>query len=183
MQLQVTFRHMEPSEALKIYAQDKIGKIQKFLDGNMEANVTLSVEKHRQVADVVLIANGVKIHGKEVTGDLYSALDMVADKLETQIKRYRDRLVKTKRSTRRGRELPMKVDIFAAQSLEVEEEDPKIVKSKHIVARPMAISEAAMHLDLIDGSFFVFVNAQSEELNIIYRRPQDGNYGLMELKQ
>ncbi|MDR1397119.1 MAG: ribosome-associated translation inhibitor RaiA [Desulfarculales bacterium] len=183
MQLQVTFRHIEPSESLKIYAQDKIGKIKKFLDGNLEANVTLSVEKHRQVADVTIIADGIKIHGREVTGDLYSALDIVADKLETQVKRYRDRLLKAKRNARRDRELAMKVDVFAAQSLEAEESEPKIVKSKNIVASPMAISEAAMHLDLMDGGFFVFINAQNEELNIIYRRPQDGDYGLVELKQ
>ena len=183
MQIQVTFRHVESSDALKEYAQEKIGKLKKFLDGNLEANVTLSVEKHRHVADVVILADGFKIHGKEVTGDLYSAIDLVVDKLEAQVKRYRERLKKVGRSQRRGKEVPMKVDVFAAQSLDDEEPQPKVVRSKNIVARPMLVGEAAMYLDLIDGDFFVFINAHDEELNIIYRRRQDGDYGLVELKQ
>ncbi len=180
MQIQVTFRRVESSESIKVYAMEKVGRLKKFLDGSLDAHVTLSVEKHRHEADVVILANGFKIHGREVTGDLYSAIDLVVDKLEAQIKRYRERLKKAGRSTRRGKELPMKVDVFAAQSLE--QEEPKVVKTKSMVARPMPVQEAAMQLDLDEGDFFVFINAQTEKLNIIYSR-QDGDYGLVELVQ
>ena len=180
MQVQVTFRHVESSEAIRDYALDKVGKLRKFLDGSMEAHVTLSVEKHRHEADVVILANGFKIHGREVTGDLYSAIDLVADKLEAQVKRYRERLKTAGRGSRRGKELPMKVDVFAAQSLE--QEEPKVIKTKSMVARPMAVQEAAMQLDLDEGEFFVFINEQTEKLNVIYSR-KDGDYGLVELVQ
>jgi putative sigma-54 modulation protein len=180
MQIQVTFRRVESSEAIRDYAIDKVGKLKKFLDGTLEAHVTLSVEKHRHEADVVILANGFKIHGREVTGDLYSAIDLVVDKLDAQIKRYRERLKKAGRSIRRGKELPMKVDVFAATSLE--QEEPKIIKTKSMVAKPMQVVEAAMQLDLDDGEFFVFINSQTEKLNVIYNR-KDGDYGLVELEQ
>ena len=85
MQIQVTFRHVEPSQALKDYAREKVAKVQKYIDGPLECSVTLGVEKHRHVADVTIIAAGLKIHGSETTGDLYSAIDLVTDKLEEVI--------------------------------------------------------------------------------------------------
>lgn len=182
MQIQVTFRRVESSEAIKEYAIDKVGKLKKFLDGSMDAQVTLSVEKHRHEADVVIFANGFKIHGREVTGDLYSAIDLVIDKLEAQIKRYRERLKKAGRTSRRGKELPMKVDVFALDEFEMEEPELKVVKTKSMVAKHMPVHEAAMQLDLDDGDFFVFINSQTEKLNVIYSR-KDGNYGLVELVQ
>jgi putative sigma-54 modulation protein len=180
MQIQVTFRRVESSDAVRDYAIDKVGKLKKFLDGAPEAHVTLSVEKHRHEADVVILANGFKIHGREVTGDLYSAIDLAADKLEVQIKKYRERLKQAGRGVRRGKELPMKVDVFAANSLE--QEEPRVIKTKNMVAKPMPVLEAAMQLDLDDGEFFVFINADTEKLNIIYNR-KDGDYGLVELEQ
>ena len=181
MQIQITFRHVESSDAIREYAMDKVSKLKKFLDGTMEANVTLAVEKHRHEADVVILASGFKIHGREVTGDLYSAIDLVIDKLESQIKRYRERLKKAGRGQRRGKELPMKVDVFAAQNLE-EKEELRVVKTKSMVARPMSVQEAAMQLNLGDGEFLVFINEQTEKLNVIYSR-KDGDYGLVELVQ
>ena len=176
MQLQVTFRHVEPSEAIKEYAREKISKIQKFLDGSMEAGITLSVEKHRHEADVVIIAKGFKIHGKEITGDLYSAIDLVIDKLEAQVKKYREKLKKVGRH-RRGQDLPMQVDVFEADSI-VAEENPKIIKSKTMVAQSMSVDEAAMQLEFNQAQFFIFINAETDKFNVIYLR-QDGNFGLV----
>ena len=105
MQIQVTFRHVEPSEAVKEYAREKVGKIQKYLDGPVEANVTLTVEKHRHEADLVVFASGLKMHGRETTGDLFSSLDLVTDKLEKQIKRYRDKIKNMNRGNRKPSEL------------------------------------------------------------------------------
>lgn len=177
MQIQVTFRHVEPSEAVKEYAREKVGRLQKYLDGPIEANVTLTVEKHRHDADVTLLASGLKIHGRETTGDLFSALDLVTDKLEKQVKRYREKLKNVGRNSRKSGEMPFKVDIYDAESLV--EPQPRIVKSKKLTAKPMDADEAAMQLDLSDDDFLVFLNARTETLNVIYRRG-DGNFGLIE---
>ena len=177
MQIQVTFRHVEPSEALKEYANDKVGKLQKYLDGPVEAQVTLGIEKHRHMADVVIYASGFKIHGQETTGDLYSAIDLVMDKLDKQVKRYREKLKRIVREVPQVAEMPYKVDVFEAESLS--EDQPRIIKTQRLTAKPMDADEAAMQLDLSQGEFLVFINARTESLNVIYRRA-DGNFGLIE---
>lgn len=177
MQIQVTFRHVDPSEAVKQYAREKVGKIEKYLEGHIEAMVTLTVEKHRHEADVTVLAAGLKIHGREVTGDLYSALDLVMDKLEKQIKRYRDKLKNLGRGSKKGRPRPFTVDVFEAES--VLEPEPRVIKSHRLTAKPMDADEAAMQLDLSQDSFLVFINARTDALNVLYRRG-DGNFGLIE---
>ena len=178
MQIQVTFRHVEASEAVKEYAREKVGKLQKYLDGPMEAGVTLSVEKHRHQAEVNIIASGLKIHGSETTGDLYSAIDLVMDKLEKQIRRYRDKLKDISRRARKEiQEQPVKLDIFEAQSLP--EKTPHVIMSQSLTAKPMDADEAAMQLDLSEDDFLVFINERTNSLNVIYRRA-DGNFGLIE---
>jgi putative sigma-54 modulation protein len=174
----VTFRHVEPSESVKEYAREKVGKIQKYLDGPIEANVTLGVEKHRHEADVVIIANGLKIHGQETTGDLFSAIDLVMDKLDKQVKRYRDKLKNVGRGAKKGMEsVAIKVDVFEAESMA--DEQPTVIKTQRLTAKPMDVDEAAMQLDLSRDDFLVFLNSRTEVLNVIYRRA-DGNFGLIE---
>lgn len=178
MQIQVTFRHVEPSEAVKEYARDKVGRIQKYLDGPVEANVTLGVEKHRHEADVNIVAGSLKIHGRETTGDLFSAIDLVTDKLDKQVKRYREKLQgMNRRGRNRAEEQAFKMEVFEAESLA--EESPRIIMSKRLTAKPMDADEAAMQLDLSQENFLVFTNARSGALNVIYRR-SDGNFGLIE---
>ncbi|MCB2189337.1 MAG: ribosome-associated translation inhibitor RaiA [Deltaproteobacteria bacterium] len=177
MQIQVTFRHVEPSEAVKEYAREKVEKVQKFLDGPVEASVTLTVEKHRHVADVTLMASGLKIHGNETTGDLFSAIDLVMDKLEKQLRRYRDKLRTYGRTPRKGQELPFNVNVVDAQS--VVEPESRVIKTDRLTAKPMDADEAAMQLDLSNDDFLVFINSRTETLNVIYRRT-DGNFGLIE---
>lgn len=178
MQVQVTFRNVDSSDAVKQYVADKIGKLEKYLEGPVEANVTLTVTKHRHDADVTISAAGFKIHGTETTGDMYSAVDLVADKLEAQVKRYRDKLKKYGRGQRRGPEIDFTVGVFEKESVAVEEQ-PRIITSKRLKAKPMHVDEAAMQLDLSQDDFLVFINAQSQALNVIYRRG-DGNFGLIE---
>jgi putative sigma-54 modulation protein len=177
MQIQVTFRHVEPSEAVKEYAREKVGKLEKYLEGPVDANITLAVEKHRHDADVTVTASGLKIHGRETTGDLFSAIDLVMDKLETQVKRYRDKLKNVGRNNRKGGEQPFKVDVFEADSLT--ESEPKVVQTHKLTAKPMDVDEAAMQLDLSQDDFLVFINARTDTMNVIYRRG-DGDFGLIE---
>ena len=176
MQIQVTFRHVEPSEAVKDYARDKVGKLEKYLDGPVEADVKLTVEKHRHQAEVTILASGLKIHGSDTSGDLFSAVDLVTDKLEKQVKRYREKF-KTLNRPRKGVERPFQHAIFESES--AAEPEPRIIMTQRLTAKPMDVDEAAMQLDLSDDDFLVFINAHSEALNVIYRRG-DGNFGLIE---
>src|SRR3989339_1630538 len=92
MEIMVTFRHIEPTESLQLYAQEKLFKLRKYLDTPIEAHVVLEVEKFRHIADVTLNADGTRIKAAEETGDLYSAIDQVVDKIESQLKRHRSRI-------------------------------------------------------------------------------------------
>ncbi len=105
MQVSVTFRRMEPSEALKTYVQERTGKLTKYIDKPLESQVTLSVEKFRHIADVIINANGIRIAGQEAHDDMYAAIDLVMDKIERQVKKYREKITKHKPVT--GKETDM----------------------------------------------------------------------------
>lgn len=181
MQLSVTFRHMEPSDALKEYARDKISRIEKLLDSALEANVVLSIQKFRHTADVTVLADGLKINGQEQTEDMYSAIDMVVDKLERQVKRSREK-IKSRKSNKRGKSKEEQREELAARPVEPEEETegrPSIIRSRQIFAKPMDVDEAVMQLDLSADPFLVFTNSVTEKINVVVRR-EDGDYELIE---
>ena len=177
MQVSVTFRKIDASDTLRNYAQEKLYRIKKYVDDPIEAHVVLSVEKFGHIAEVTISANGLRIKGQEETGDMYSAIDMVVDKVESQIKRYREKLKKRK-SDGGSKPLVMKMNILAADISE-EDQEPQIIKTKQINAKPMDIDEAIMQMDLANSEFLVFTNAKTLDINVIYRR-KDGNYGLIE---
>lgn len=177
-------RGLEVSEPLRAYAEEKIGKLDRYLDNITEASVDLSVEKVRNaeerfVAQVTMSANGTILRGEEKAGDLYTAIDSVLDVMQRQIQRYKG---KTYRSKNKGRTSMVKA--VAAQVTEpafdeTSEERPRIVKTKRFAIKPMEIEEAAEQMELLGHDFFVFFNATTEEVNVLYRR-KDGNYGLIE---
>jgi putative sigma-54 modulation protein len=176
MDITVTFRHMEPIESLKAYAEEKVSKIKKYLDSPVEAHVVLTVEKFRHQADVSLSINGTRIKGVEETGDMYSAIDQVMDKIEKQVKRHLSKI--------RDRRSESQKDETAASGYDADEtaaialEDP-VIEVESMVAKPMDAEEAAMQLNLSKQDFLVFRNAKSMDINVIYKRP-DGNLGLVE---
>ena len=137
MQISVTFRKIDASETLRNYAEEKLYRIKKYVEDPIEAHVVLSVEKFRHIAEVSINANGLRINGQEETGDMYSAIDMVVDKVESQIKRYRERLKKRK-SDGGTKPLVMKMNILAGESFE-EAQKPQIIKTKQIHAKPKSI--------------------------------------------
>jgi putative sigma-54 modulation protein len=102
MDISVTFRHMKPTESIRIYAEGKVSKIKKYLDAPIEAHVVLSVEKFRHIADVTLSVNGILIKGIEETDDMYSAIDQVMDKLEAQVKKSRSKVRNRRTEGRKG---------------------------------------------------------------------------------
>lgn len=176
MDITVTFRHTEPIESLKAYAKEKVSKINKYLDTPMEAHIVLSVEKFRHQADVTLSMNGTRIKGVEETGDMYSAIDQVMDKIEKQVKRHLSKIRSRRPETLKNEQgtIGDEVDELAERSQEEQE-----IEVEKLVAKPMDAEEAAMQLNLSKQDFFVFRNAKTMEINVIYKRG-DENLRLIE---
>jgi putative sigma-54 modulation protein len=175
MQVTVTFRHIEPTEPLRQYAADKVQRLSKYLHRPMGAHVILSVLKKNHRAEINLSANGTSLFSEEVTNDLYSAIDLALDKIERQVKK-----LNAKRKNHQAEHtLPgLRLQILSPDRVD-ERGAPEIIRTRRIPAKPMSIEEAVMQIDLTNNEFFVFRNAQSESLSVIYRR-KDGNYGLIE---
>ena len=177
MQISVTFRHMEVSNPIRDYAEEKISRAKKFIDEPIDAQVVLSVAKKiRHKAEVMLVAKGITIKGSEETDDMYAAIDAVVDKIERQLKRYREKLKAHKPLT--GKERRVKKTVFAAEGIDAGHSDPEIIRTDSFVVKPLAVEEAVMQMDLLHKDFLVFTDAGTEEVNVVYRR-KDGNYGLI----
>lgn len=177
MQVMTTFRHMEQSEALKAYAEEKLERVTKYIDEPITAQVYFSVEKIRHIVEIVITGRGITTKASEATNDMYAAIDMVLDKIERQLKRYKEKLKDHKPgSSSNGRTVSKK--IFEAESLEASPE-PVVITTKTETAKPMAVEEAVMQMDLLHKDFLVFTDAGSGEINVLYRR-KDGNFGLIE---
>lgn len=169
MKLQVRGRSMQVTGALREYVEKRVGKLEKYLN-DFEAQATLAVERDSHRIEVTIPFNGVLLRGEETTGDMYSSIDLVVEKLEKQIERYKGRLVK-----RTGKAIG---DILPA-SYEEDEDGPVVMRTKRFAIKPMPVDEAIMQMNLLGHTFFVFSNAETEQVNVVYKR-KDGNYGLIE---
>ncbi len=180
MQTNITFRNLEATEAIKSYARDKVDRVHKYLEGSSEAHVVLAVDRHQHQADITIHAGHFFLRGREVSTDLYASIDLAMDKIERQLKRYKEK-IKHRRSLphHNGVDIQVRHDVV---EWEAEAKiEPRVVKSTEFPAKPMSVDEAVMQMDLIENDFLVFQNANSREVNVIYRR-DDGNYGLIEAK-
>ena len=169
MKIIVNGRHLEITPALKSYAEEKLNKFDRYLSQITEATVTLSIEKYRHKAEVLLKANGVMIQAEGVTGEIYASIDQVVEKLEKQVKKYKEKMCSHRKGEGKGPAVPAKP----------EPEQGKIIKKKRFDMKPMSPDEAAMQMELLDKVFFVFTNQSTGEINVIYKR-NDGNFGLIE---
>ena len=176
MDITVTFRHTEPMESLRTYAEEKVSKIKKYLDSPMEANIVLTVEKFRHQADVTVSLNGARIKAVEETEDMYSAIDQVIDKIEKQVKRHLSKIRDHRSENLRSEEGSLREELDETTAFAQEE---LVIEVEKTFAKPMDPEEAAMQLNLTRQDFLVFRNAKSREINVIYRRA-DGNLGLIE---
>lgn len=174
MQTSVTFKNIDPSDNLKSYVGDKLDRFDKFLDNPAEANVVLAVEKFRHIAEINISGDRLSIIGKEETVDMYSAIDMVLDKLEKQIKKNKQK-IRERRSVAKNRNRSMPAAEFSPPDEDIERQ----IKIRNIEYKPMDIEEAVLQMDLIEDNFLVFTNARSDQINVLYRR-RDGHYGLIQ---
>jgi putative sigma-54 modulation protein len=153
---------------------DKLDRFDKYLYNPAEANVVLSVEKFRHIAEVNINGDRLNIQGKEETEDMYSAIDMVLDKLEKQIKKNKEKLSDKRSGARHRAKAGLTSEGFPAEN-----DFEKQVKIKNIEYKPMDVDEAIMQMQLVDDNFLVFTNARDSRVNVLYRR-KDGHYGLIQ---
>jgi putative sigma-54 modulation protein len=171
MQINVTFRHMEPSDRVKAYAEEKIGRIKRYLTEPIEVNIVLKAEKFRQIAEVSINSNGININASEETEDIFSSIDLLADTVESQIKKQLEK--RRRAASNRNAE---KVGSMLATSYE---EDEPVIYSETYDPKPIDVEEAILQLNSTKKDVLVFVNRHTGRINVLYRR-KDGHYGLVE---
>lgn len=173
MAITVRGKNIDITPALKDYVEKRVGKITKYFNAHGEITVILTVEKGRHIVEVTFPVNGMLLRGEESTNDMYTSIDLVIEKLEKQIEKYKTKL------SRKLRAGVFKGELLPVTTEEVETDELKVVKTKRFAIKPMNVEEAILQMNMINHDFFVFMNADSEEVNVIYRR-RDGNYGLIE---
>jgi putative sigma-54 modulation protein len=171
MQISVTFRQLEPSEALKNYVTERLNKFKRYLDGPVDAHVVLGLEKFRHLADVTIDSNGRIIKGREENADMYAAIDLVMDKIDMQLKKLRDKLRDVKGDRSRA----------AASAPAAAEESPELpsVRRKRVEVPALQLADAVEMMQSGKDSLLVFTNVANGALGILYRR-QDGQFVLVE---
>lgn len=183
MKFQYRGKNIQVTDGLKEYIEKRLGRLDKYFENSPEAIVSFVVEKDRQRVEVTIPLNGFILRGEEESADMYSSVDLVIDKLERQMDKYKTRLSK------RVKELSVRNIATSAEDLlpgipgmpvEAQEEDSqRLVRMKRFAFKPMLAEEAIMQMNLLNHGFFVFSNAETEQINVVYRR-KDGNYGLIE---
>ena len=174
MKIVIHGKNIEVTRALEDAINKKLSKLDNYFSQELEAHVTLSVEKNNQIIEVGILFNGIYLRAQERNSDLYIAIDLVVDKLYKQIRRQKNKLVK-KYSNKDIRSLDILLDNIENDDLE----DDIIIKVKKFPIKPMYKDEAILQMELIGHDFYVFINAETNDVNVLYRR-KSGNYGLIE---
>jgi putative sigma-54 modulation protein len=201
MKIQVKGRHVVVTDALRAHAEEKLQKLHRYLQERHIDEVTrveleLWVEKNHsiansQVAEATIFTRGPVIRARESSSDMYAAIDLVAEKLERQAKKYRDK-VQHRKQRHQAKVATLEPDFVPAgialssddgsaggAPLEMTNDGPNVVKSKRFDLKPMSVEEATLQLELVGHDFFVFTNAETSDTNVVYRR-NDGHFGLIE---
>ena len=175
-------KNVDVTQNLREYVEKRVGKITRYFENIEEVSVLLAIEKGRHIVEVTaeIPRSGLVLRGQESTADMYSSIDLVVEKLERQIRKQKTKL------ERRFRGGGFKGELFAeeqkaarVENHEDEGEEYPVVKTKRFVVKPMDVQEAIMQMNLLNHSFFVFRDAQTENFCVVYRR-NDGAYGLLE---
>lgn len=167
----VVGRNIEVTDALRDTIDKKLSKLDKYFHKEMEATVTLIVEKHTQTVEVMVPLSGRIVRAEESTGDMYTSIDKVIDVLEKQIRKQKDKLKDKKFNGETIR-------FENIEPINNQEEEGKIKRVKKFSVKPMGEEEAVLQMELIGHDFFVFRNWETEEINVVYKR-KDGHYGII----
>ncbi|WP_132995288.1 ribosome hibernation-promoting factor, HPF/YfiA family [Sporanaerobacter acetigenes] len=175
MKINITGKNMEITDALRDVTYKKLGKLDKYFQSDVEANVTYSVERNRKIIEVTINLPGTILRAEESSDDMYTSIDKAVDILERQIRKYKTKLQKRYQN---GETIRFEnIQPLPQENQEVNK--PKIVKTKRFAMKPMNTEEAILQMELLRHNFFMFMNAETDEVNVIYKR-KDGNYGLIE---
>lgn len=172
MRTTITGRNIEVTDDLRKAVEKKLGKLDRFFARNTEAKVTLSVEKERQKIEVTIPVKGGLVRAEETSTDMYVSIDLVEEVIERQLKRYKNKIIDKKQNSAS----------FAKSFIEEEtpEEEPiRILRTKRFAVKPMDAEEACLQMELLGHDFFVFRNAETDEINVVYKR-KGNSYGLIE---
>lgn len=165
-------KNIEVTEGLRSAVEDKIGKLEKYFTPETEVHVTLSVEKDRQKIEVTIPVKGSIIRSEQVSNDMYVSIDLVEEIIERQLKKYKRKLTDQKQAA----------SFFKQDYLEkdyMDEEEIKIIRTKKFDIKPMYPEDACIQMELLGHSFFVFCNAETDQVNVVYKR-KGNTYGLIE---
>lgn len=181
MSIQVTFKHLDSSEQLKQYAEKRLEKLLRFCpaDESLEMFVTLSVDKFRHIAEVNIKGKNMRISALEQSDDMYASIDNVLEKLEVQVKKAADKLKEKHRGQKQERLTRMvRMDVLAFAD-QANPSEHSIVRSDSFEPKPLYIDEAATQLDKSKNEFVVFINAETEKVNVLYKM-NNGDFGLID---
>ncbi len=173
MKITITGRNIELTDGLKAAVEERLSKLDKFFSKETVANVTLSVEKDRQKVEVTIPVKGHIIRSEQVSSDMYVSIELVEEVIERQLKKYRHKLVDKKQAGTADFS-----EAFAEHESD-EEEEIRIIRSKRFGVKPMYPEDACVEMELLGHNFFVFRSAESDEVNVVYKR-KDGTYGMIE---
>jgi putative sigma-54 modulation protein len=172
MAITVRGKNIEITPALKDYVVKRTSKITKYFHTLGEITAVLAVEKGRHIIELTVPINGMILRGEEATADMYTSIDLVVDKIEKQIEKYKTKI------SRRLKAGVFKGELVAATTPS-ETDELQVVRTKRFAVKPMDTEEAILQMNLINHDFYVFRDATTEEVNVVYRR-KDGRYGLIE---
>lgn len=182
MNIQVRGDQLAVTEALRDYTEKKISKLQRYFESPLtnDVNVTLSVNRGLHTVEVTIPLPGVMLRAEEKSADMYASIDLVVDKLERQIRKHKTKV--NRRLRKAGVRNLFKENMdngAAAVQVEEAEEELELVRTKQFTLKPMDVEEAILQMNLLGHNFFVFANADTDDVNVVYVR-DDGKYGLIE---
>ena len=172
MRYTITGRNIELTEGLKAAVEEKLSKLEKFFAPDTDVFVTLSVEKERQKIEVTIPIKGHVIRSEQSSNDMYVSIDMAVDLLERMIRKYKTKISKYGKGELKFNDEFMEEDVDNHETV-------TITKSKRFAIKPMDVEEACVQMELLGHNFFVFRNAETFEVNVVYKR-KDKTYGLIE---
>lgn len=172
MKFVIVGKNIDLTEGLKSAVEDKIGKLERYFTPDTEVHVTLSVEKDRQKIEVTIPVKGNIIRSEQVSNDMYVSIDLVEEIIERQLKKYKNKLADGKTGSGSFKQEFVEKDYD-------DEEEIKIVRSKKFDIKPMYPEDACVQMELLGHGFYVFCNAETEQVNVVYKR-KSNTYGLIE---
>ncbi len=172
MKFVIVGRNIEVTPGLRAAVEDKIGKLEKYFNPDTEVHVTLSVEKERQKIEVTIPVKGSIIRSEQVSNDMYVSIDLVEEIIERQLKKYKNKIVDKKQAASSFSQMYVDNDYM-------DDEDVQIVRTKKFDIKPMYPEDACIQMELLGHNFFVFCNAETDQVNVVYKRKGD-TYGLIE---